>query len=107
MQGSFEVAEVVYKEALSFKHVLATFPFNCQAAAPEDISPHLCFICLLHLANEHGLSIQDRPSLDDLSFHLPIHGKAQMLWLRLCHSLELIFIYHGLEQLSLCQVLGL
>ncbi|XP_017979600.1 PREDICTED: condensin complex subunit 2 [Theobroma cacao] len=71
MQGSLEVAEVVDKDALSFKHVLATFPFNCQAAATEDLSPHLCFICLLHLANEHGLSIQDHPSLDDLSIHLP------------------------------------
>ncbi|XVF77380.1 hypothetical protein PTKIN_Ptkin14bG0038400 [Pterospermum kingtungense] len=71
MLGSLEVAEVVNQVALSFKHVLATFLFNCQAAKPEDISPHLCFICLLHLANEHGLIIQDRPSLDDLSIHLP------------------------------------
>ncbi|OMO83525.1 Condensin complex subunit 2/barren [Corchorus capsularis] len=72
MQGSLEGAEEAKKDALiSFKHVLATFPFNCQAAAIEDISPHLCFICLLHLANEHGLKIQDLPSLDDLSIHLP------------------------------------
>jgi len=33
----------------------------------EDLSVHLCFICLLHLANEHGLSIHDSPGLDQLS----------------------------------------
>ncbi|KAK0600752.1 hypothetical protein LWI29_018095 [Acer saccharum] len=58
-------------DTISFKRVLVTFPVDCQAAAPKDISPHLCFICLLHLANEHGLSIHDSPSLDDLSIHLP------------------------------------
>ncbi|PQP95072.1 condensin complex subunit 2-like [Prunus yedoensis var. nudiflora] len=59
------------KDTISFKHILVTFPVNCRAAVPEDISPHLCFICLLHLANEYGLSIHDCPSLDDLSIHLP------------------------------------
>ncbi|KAK6946984.1 Condensin complex subunit 2/barren [Dillenia turbinata] len=53
--------------SISFKQVLATFPDDCQAAAVEDISPHLCFICLLHLANEHNLTIHDCPTLDDLS----------------------------------------
>ncbi|KAL5737568.1 hypothetical protein ACOSP7_030329 [Xanthoceras sorbifolium] len=61
----------VSDDTISFKRVLATFPVDCQAAAPKDISPHLCFICLLHLANEHGLSIRDCPSLDDLSINLP------------------------------------
>jgi condensin complex subunit 2 len=27
---------------------------------------HLCFICVLHLANEHGLVIQPVPDLDRL-----------------------------------------
>lgn len=57
---------------ISFKDALATFPDDCRAAASlKDISPHLCFICLLHLANEHGLSIEGQESLDDLSIHLP------------------------------------
>lgn len=50
----------------SFKRLLNKFPATCLAAAPEDISAHLCFICLLHLANEHNLRIQGCPSLDDL-----------------------------------------
>lgn len=59
-------------ETISFKHILATFPDDCRTAASlKDISPHLCFISLLHLANEHGLSIQGCESLDDLSIHLP------------------------------------
>ncbi|KAH7434072.1 hypothetical protein KP509_07G099800 [Ceratopteris richardii] len=51
---------------LSFKSVLSQVPTTCQAAAPGDISVHLCFICLLHLANEHNLRILDTPTLDEL-----------------------------------------
>lgn len=59
-------------ETISFKHALAAFPNDCRAAASlEDISPHLCFICLLHLANEHGLSIHGSANLEDLSIQLP------------------------------------
>ncbi|XP_052114751.1 condensin complex subunit 2 isoform X1 [Arachis duranensis] len=60
------------KETVSFRSVLANFPTDCNAAATiSDISPHLCFICLLHLANEKGLSIQGYPSLDDLAICIP------------------------------------
>ncbi|CAI9106335.1 OLC1v1005466C2 [Oldenlandia corymbosa var. corymbosa] len=55
-------------EKVSFKEALAQFPYDCRAASSlQDISPHLCFICLLHLANEHGLQIQGSPNLDDLT----------------------------------------
>ncbi|XP_050208349.1 condensin complex subunit 2 isoform X2 [Mercurialis annua] len=65
---SFEDEE----EAISFKNLLSSFPKECNASANiKDISPHLCFICVLHLANEHGLSIHGCPTLDDLSIHLP------------------------------------
>lgn len=60
------------EETLSFKHVLAAIPTRHRLSAPiEDISPHLCFICLLHLANEHGLSIHGCADLNDLRIHLP------------------------------------
>ncbi|KAK4492816.1 hypothetical protein RD792_000141 [Penstemon davidsonii] len=56
---------------ISFSHVLRSFPDAGRAATSlSDISPHLCFICLLHLANEHGLEIQNCATLDDLSIHL-------------------------------------
>lgn len=73
MQGSLWTPErKTYKDGASFRHVLATLPEDCPAAAtPDDISPHLCFICILHLANEHGLTIQGCSNLDDFSIHLP------------------------------------
>ncbi|CCD25214.1 condensin subunit BRN1 NDAI_0E03970 [Naumovozyma dairenensis CBS 421] len=33
----------------------------------KDISTSFCFICLLHLANEHGLDIEDYENLEDLT----------------------------------------
>ncbi|KAL3821578.1 hypothetical protein ACJIZ3_007483 [Penstemon smallii] len=69
--NQISVQEEAPKEVISFKQVLSDFPDECRAAGSlNDISPHLCFICLLHLANEHGLSIRDYTSLDDLSIHL-------------------------------------
>ncbi|XP_004506251.1 condensin complex subunit 2 [Cicer arietinum] len=65
------------EEIVSFKNILANFPGECNAAANiSDISPHLCFICLLHLANEKGLSIHSFPDLDDLSIRFPHVGDA-------------------------------
>ncbi|CAI9754444.1 unnamed protein product [Fraxinus pennsylvanica] len=60
----------IQEETVSFRQALASFPDECKAASVNDISPHLCFICLLHLANEHGLSIHGCPSLDDLTIQL-------------------------------------
>ncbi|KAG1673431.1 hypothetical protein FOA52_002196 [Chlamydomonas sp. UWO 241] len=33
----------------------------------KDASVHLCFICLLHLANDHGMSLTNHGQLDSLS----------------------------------------
>ncbi|PRQ52729.1 putative condensin complex subunit 2/barren [Rosa chinensis] len=61
------------EQVVSFKQILGSFPSDCRAAPTiNDISPHLCFICLLHLANEHGLKILGNTNLDDLSVHLPL-----------------------------------
>ena len=35
--------------------------------AMEEISTSFCFIALLHLANEKGLSIVNEPGLEDLN----------------------------------------
>ena len=59
--------------AHSFHALLETFPEDNLAGATEDISVHMAFICMLHLANEHGLKITDRPSLSDLDIsNLPV-----------------------------------
>lgn len=60
-------------KTLSFKEMLASFPTDSKkpaSASIDAISPHLCFICLLHLANEHGLSIHGCDDLDDLTIHV-------------------------------------
>ena len=33
----------------------------------DDISTSYCFICLLHLANEKGLTIENEPGLEELN----------------------------------------
>ena len=35
----------------------------------SDLSVHGCFICLLHLANEHSLRIIGAPSLESIVIH--------------------------------------
>ncbi|CAA6671288.1 unnamed protein product [Spirodela intermedia] len=57
--------------AVSFRQVLGCFSENCSGAYAKDVSPHLSFICLLHLANEHSLTIRGTPSLDELEISLP------------------------------------
>lgn len=75
MQDFWRASEMEHDEKpetiMSFKGLLSSLPPDCPAAAPEDISVHLCFICLLHLANEHCLSIRDCPSLDELCIQIP------------------------------------
>ncbi|XP_076934612.1 condensin complex subunit 2-like [Bidens hawaiensis] len=61
-------------KTLSFKHLLKSFPTDKKkptAASIDIISPQMCFICVLHLANEHGLSIIGCSDLDDLTINLP------------------------------------
>ncbi|XP_038974901.1 condensin complex subunit 2 isoform X1 [Phoenix dactylifera] len=71
MQESVQISIVEGEATVSLREVLLQFPSDCPTAPAKDISPHLFFICLLHLANEHCLSIHDRPSLDELDIHIP------------------------------------
>jgi len=54
------------EEGISFQDLLDFLPEDCPAAAQEDISVHICFLCLLHLANEHNLCIKDCSTMDEL-----------------------------------------
>ncbi|KAK7272273.1 hypothetical protein RJT34_28768 [Clitoria ternatea] len=75
IQESMQLPLQGQNEMVSFRHILANFPSECNTAATfSDISPHLCFICLLHLANEKGLAIQSCPNLDDIGICLPDVG---------------------------------
>ncbi|CAK9146032.1 unnamed protein product [Ilex paraguariensis] len=73
IQNSNQMLVQAQEDTVSFRDILATFPNDCKAAASlQDLSPHLCFICLLHLANEHGLGICGSANLDDLNVRLPL-----------------------------------
>lgn len=50
-----------------FQRVIDTVPANSAAGARADVSVHMCFICLLHLANEQGLAVRGSETLDTLS----------------------------------------
>ncbi len=62
--------------ALSFGDLISRVAPDgaCAAGALEDISVHLCFICVLHLANEHGLRLDTGGRLDALRVHVPEQG---------------------------------
>ena len=47
------------------RHAPLPPPVCCARPSPRP-AVHLCFICVLHLANEHGLVIQSVPELDRL-----------------------------------------
>lgn len=51
---------------VSFQDILAHVPEQSQAGDRRDLSVHLCFICLLHLANENGLVVKDAGDLKTL-----------------------------------------
>ncbi|XP_078445889.1 condensin complex subunit [Wolffia australiana] len=71
-------AEEVAEEAVvSFRQVLNRFSAAAgEGGAANDVSPHLSFICLLHLANEHGLILNGSPALDQLDIRLPLRPDA-------------------------------
>lgn len=53
---------------------------NLQQAYPKqamaDISTSYCFICLLHLANEKGLTLGNEPGLEELSIKKDFTAEA-------------------------------
>ncbi|PRW32517.1 condensin complex subunit 2 [Chlorella sorokiniana] len=62
---------------LEFQDVLRTVPERNPAGRLEDLSVHLCFICMLHLANEHGLVIRSVPELSRLLISNVPQGQQQ------------------------------
>lgn len=49
-------AEVRQGDPVDFQVVIQQLRTG-DGASLHDLSVHLCFICLLHLANEHGLTV--------------------------------------------------
>lgn len=53
-------------EPLNFKSIAREVGGNYSEDARRELSTSFCFICLLHLANEHGLQIGNAPAYEDL-----------------------------------------
>ncbi|CAR28832.1 ZYRO0F12980p [Zygosaccharomyces rouxii] len=51
---------------LNFTDIAREVGGNYSEEAQRELSTSFCFICLLHLANEHGLQIESSPSYEDL-----------------------------------------
>ena len=64
-QPSPAVAQLV-----SFQDLLSRLRGG-KAGRLEDLSVHLAFICVLHLANEHGLAVTGAATLDAMTVSLP------------------------------------
>lgn len=54
------------KKAKAFTEIVDTIGGMYRPEEKKDLSTSFCFICLLHLANEHGLSIDATENHDDL-----------------------------------------
>ena len=71
----WEGLQVLSKRAkdgrVSFGELLERLPPGCGAAQLSDISVHMAFICVLHLANEHGLAITGAASLTEMRVLVP------------------------------------
>jgi condensin complex subunit 2 len=52
---------------IPFQDVIVSVPSDSAAGALEDVSVHMCFICLLHLANEKGLVVRAHEDLTTLT----------------------------------------
>ncbi|WIA14003.1 hypothetical protein OEZ85_002564 [Tetradesmus obliquus] len=52
---------------IPFQEVIVSVPQRSAAGSLEDVSVHMCFICLLHLANEKGLVIKAQEDLATLN----------------------------------------
>lgn len=53
-------------DSRSFSDLLHRLPAALPSKVLEDVSVPFAFICLLHLANEHGLTIESSAAMDDL-----------------------------------------
>jgi condensin complex subunit 2 len=52
--------------SVSFGDLLEGVTAACGAGALDDLSVHMCFICVLHLANEHSLAITGAADLETM-----------------------------------------
>ena len=58
---------------VGFGELLEKLPEGSGGPGPlSDISVHMAFICVLHLANENGLAISGAESLREMKIKMPL-----------------------------------
>ncbi len=67
--GASAQAPEASADPVSFQDVLSRLRGG-RAGRLEDLSVHLAFICVLHLANEHGLAVTGVSTLDQMDIAL-------------------------------------
>lgn len=65
-EGESQEKAVAHPREKNFKEVVGSIGGLYRPEEKKDLSTSFCFICLLHLANEHGLSIEANELHDDL-----------------------------------------
>jgi hypothetical protein len=55
------------QQTIPFQDIIVSVPEQSAAGSLDDVSVHMCFICLLHLANERGLVINAKEDLKTLT----------------------------------------
>ena len=55
----------------TLQQLTGRLPERVAATQLGDVSPAYTFICLLHLANEHGLKLEGRDDFSDVGVALP------------------------------------
>lgn len=63
------------EEPLKFTSVMNSLQRVYPKQAMADISTSYCFICLLHLANEKGLTLSNEEGLEELSIKKDIYAE--------------------------------
>ncbi|XP_020593017.1 condensin complex subunit 2 isoform X2 [Phalaenopsis equestris] len=63
---------------VSLKQVVHRLRDKSPTDSQKDISPHLFFICLLHLANEHTLLLNHHPDFGDVDIVVPDSAFVKM-----------------------------
>jgi condensin complex subunit 2 len=66
-QTADDIAAKAVDDSLKFRGVMNNLQTIYQPKVLQDISTSYCFICLLHLANEKGLVINNEEGFEDLT----------------------------------------
>ena len=66
---------VPYDPPLKFTSVMNNLHEVYPKETMDDISTSYCFICLLHLANEKGLIIDNEPGLEELNIRRDVKAE--------------------------------